>query len=86
MQAFNFTGDNFEPVRKPEPKTAKGGFYAFGKNSKSAISALSKEERTEKNKKLAEYRKLIGREEGREADDLTFANERAVDVALKRAN
>ena len=86
MQAFNFTGDTFEPVRKPEPKTSKGGFYAFGKNSKSAISALSKEDRESKNKKLAEYRKIIGLEEGRDAADLTMANERAVDVALKRAN
>ena len=85
-KAFDFTGEDFQPVAKPEPKTSKGGFYAFGKNSKSSIAALSKDERDEKNKKLAEFRKLIGKEAGREAADLSLANERVVDVALKRAN
>ena len=89
MKAIDFTGDTFEPVRKPEPTQSKGGFYGFSKNSKSAIVTMSKNEREEKNKKLADYRNLIGKDEnyaGREATDLPMANERAIDLALKRAN
>ena len=44
MQAFDFTGDPYEPVRKPEPTQSKGGFYGFSKNSKSAIVTMSKAE------------------------------------------
>jgi len=33
-KAFTFTGETYEPVKKPEPKTAKGTFQSFGKNSK----------------------------------------------------
>ena len=47
---------------------------------------LSKSEIDEKNKKLNEFRKIIGREEGRQAEDLDFVSERAIDLALKRAN
>ena len=86
MQAFDFTGETYEPVAKPEPKQSKGGFYGFGKNSKSKIVTLSKNERDEKNRKLEEYRNVIGRTEGRDATDLSLANEVAIDVALKRAN
>ena len=87
MQAFGFTGEDFKPVLKPEPTKSKGGFYSFGKNSKSSISAMSKEERDEKNRKLAEFRKVIGKQdEGHEAIDLTLTKERALEVALKRAN
>ena len=87
MQSFDFTGADYKPVAKPEPRaTAKGGFHAFGKNSKSAIAAIPKHELEQKNKKLAEFRKLIGREEGREAVDLSLPNEMAIEVALKRAN
>ena len=43
MQAFEFEGKEYAPVQKPEPKKAKGGFHAFGKNSKSAIVPLSSE-------------------------------------------
>jgi hypothetical protein len=64
-KAFTFTGETYEPVKKPEPKTAKGTFQSFGKNSKSAFVALSKSEIEEKNKKLSEFRKIIGREDGR---------------------
>ena len=72
---------------KPEPTTSKGGFYSFSKNSKSAIAAISKQDRDEKNKKLMEFRKAIGKQEGAdEATDLTVTKERAVEVALKRAN
>ena len=39
-----------------------------------------------KNQKLNEFRKVIGRDQGRQAEDLNFANERAIEVALKRAN
>ena len=85
MQEFGFTGDDFQPVTKPETKTSKGGFHSFGKNSKSAIVPLSKNEREEKNKKLSEFHKIIGIIEGREATDLSLVNERAIDVALKRA-
>ena len=35
---------------------------------------------------MAEFRKIIGREEGRDAEALTLANERTVDLVLKRAN
>mmetsp|Transcript_32766 Transcript_32766/g.38583 ORF Transcript_32766/g.38583 Transcript_32766/m.38583 type:complete len:87 (+) Transcript_32766:1-261(+) len=86
MQAFGFTGEDYKPVQKPEPTKTKGGFHAFGKNSKSAIAAVSKHDLDSKNKKLAEFRKLIGREEGREATNLTLNNEKAIDVALKRAH
>ena len=84
MQAFSFTGETFEPVKKPEIKTAKGGFHGFSKNSKSAFVPLSKVELEDKNKKLKEFRKIIGREEGRQ--DLDLVSERAIDLALKRAN
>ena len=76
-------------MRKPEPTQSKGGFYGFSKNSKSSIVTMSKSEREEKNKKLQDYRKIIGKDEdyeGREATDLPMANERAIDLALKRAN
>lgn len=86
MQAFDFTGNDFKPVVKPEPSKSKGGFYSFGKNSKSSIAAMSKEDRDEKNRKLAEFRKVLGKEEGHEAIDLTLTKERALEVALKRAN
>lgn len=90
MQAFDFTGDPYEPVRKPEPTQSKGGFYGFSKNSKSAIVTMSKAEQEQKSKKLQEYRKIIGKDENydgaRQAADLPMANERAIDLALKRAN
>ena len=90
MQAFDFTGDPYEPVRKPEPTQSKGGFYGFSKNSKSAIVTMSKAEQEQKNKKLQDYRKIIGKDENyegaRQAVDLPLANERAIDLALKRAN
>ena len=50
---------------------------------------MTKVEQDEKNKKLQEYRKMIGKDEnydGRQATDLPMANERAIDLALKRAN
>ena len=70
MQNFDFTGESFEPVRKPGPTQSKGGFYGFGKNSKSSIITMSKDQQAEKDKKLQEYRKIIGKDEnyhGRQA-------------------
>lgn len=86
MQAIEFKGQEYTPVQKPEFKTAKGGFHGFGKNSKSAFVPLSHEERKQKEKKLTEFRKVIGKEEGRHAEDLDMVSERAIDLALKRAN
>lgn len=63
QKSFDFTGDTFEPVRKPEPTNAKGGFYGFGKNSKSSIITLSKAEQADKDRKLQEYRRIIGKDE-----------------------
>ena len=72
MQAFDFTGKDYKPVAKPEPTRTKGGFYSFGKNSKSVISAMSKEEAFVKNRKLADFRKVLGKEDGQNAADMTL--------------
>ena len=55
-----------EKDTKKRPESAKGGFYGFGKNSKSAIVTISKQQQAEKQAKLKEYRQLIGKQGGNE--------------------
>ena len=88
MQAtsIDFQGTDFVPIAKPAPSSSKGGFYSFGKNSKSAIVPPSKTELEQKKQKLDQFRGIIGAESVREANDLGMANERVIDLALKRAS
>ena len=55
---------------KKRPESAKGGFYGFGKNSKSAIATISKQEQAQKQAKLKEYRDLIGKQGGNDGSGL----------------
>ena len=63
-QVFRCVEENPDEGPKKKQEPTKGGFYGFGKNSKSAIGAISKDQQAEKALKLKEYRDLIGQQAG----------------------